>query len=682
VPIHTEPPSGVRLCEFIRDRQADILLAWERLVRAEPAAAELTAGALRNHLPRLLTLISAAVETVHEGGEVSVDQLAELHALDRLDLGYDLGALVTEYKLLRACVLQLYAREVDRLGVVEEIERFDACIDDAIRISVSRYGNARGRTLLALDRFTKVAAGSSDLPRLLPELLRVVVETVDAVDMGAIFLVERDRLKVAASVGMPEDFPNLELALGEGFGGSVAAEGRPLELRDASRSPVVRLKALPPDTKALYGVPLLDEGRVIGVAYMGSRSANEFAAADTILLRAMASRASAFIVQARLRDAEVLERRRADAHARLLDAILRELPVGVAVAEAPSGRVTVSNAAFERLLRRPVVHARNVSEYAAVAEGFWPDGRPVAPEEWPLARAVSGGERAEGAEIAVVRGDGTRAITIQSAAPVRDDAGQVVAAVAAYVDITERKGIEDQLRASAEFRESFIGILSHDLRNLVSVISGTARVLLARAPVDQPTSAKVERISRASDRMARMIRDLLDFTRGRLGGGIPVTPQPTNLGDLCAHVVDELRAAKPDREIRLGTEGELSGTWDPDRVAQAVSNLCNNAMDYGAPGTPVDVRATGGPAEVEVSVANVGDPIAPEALATLFDPYRRASERKSGTGLGLGLFIVREIARAHGGTVEASASDGRVTFSIRLPRAGPASATRPVQGSR
>lgn len=412
VPTQLEPPSGIRLCDFIRDRHSDILTAWEHLVRAEPVAATLTEGALRDHLPGLLRRIAAAVETVHEPGDIPLDHLAELHALDRLDVGYDLGALVNEYKLLRSCVLQLYAREVDPIGLLTEVERFNASIDDAIRISVARYGNARGRTLLALDRFSSVAARTSDLEHLLPQLLKVVVDTVEAVDMGAIFLLEGERLKVAASVGMLEDFATLELAVGEGFAGAVAAQRRPLELRDAGRSPVVRPKALPPETKALYGVPLEDDHSLIGVAYMGSRTAHAFAAADAILLRAMGARASAVIVQARLRQTEALERRRADAQARLLDAVLRELPVGVAVADAPTGRVQVMNPALEKITRRPAAPAATVAEYSTAAEGYWPDGRPVGAEEWPLARVLRTGERVDQQEIAIVRGDGTRGITL------------------------------------------------------------------------------------------------------------------------------------------------------------------------------------------------------------------------------------------------------------------------------
>jgi signal transduction histidine kinase len=167
-----------------------------------------------------------------------------------------------------------------------------------------------------------------------------------------------------------------------------------------------------------------------------------------------------------------------------------------------------------------------------------------------------------------------------------------------------------------------------------------------------------------------MVRDLLDFTRGRLGGGIPAAPQPVDLGDLCRDVADEFRTAHPDRVFHVETAGDLAGRWDPDRLAQALANLCKNAIDYGAPGTAVELRACGAGEAVEVSVANAGGPIAPDALPFLFDPYRRASDRRQRSGLGLGLFIVREIARAHGGTVEPTSTGGRVVFTLRLPRDG------------
>jgi signal transduction histidine kinase/putative methionine-R-sulfoxide reductase with GAF domain len=664
--VRTELDAGAaKLSGLIRERQAEILDAWERRARAEAVAAELSQPALRDHLPDLLARLAAAVEAGRTGAEVSLEGFPEAHALHRLDLGYDLGTLVNEYTLLRSTILRTYRARSSGPPDLHDVERLDAGLDEAIRLSVAKYATARGRTLVALDRFAQAALGSDDMAALLPQLLAVVVDTVDAVDMAALFLFDGDRLHVAASVGMLEAFPKLELAIGEGFAGLVAAERRPLELRDAGRSPLVKLRALPRDTKALYGVPLEDQERLIGVTYMGSRTANEFAREDTILLRAMASRATAFIVHARLRRAERDARARADGEHRLLEAVLRQLPVGVALAEAPSGRVIMSNASLERLLG-PAAPAP--SGAGAAAEAGLTRGLHVGPAVAPLARAVTSGEATEGEEIIVERGDGSRAVTIQSAVPVRDGQGRVVGGVVAVVDITERKALEERLRATAEFRESFIGILSHDLRNLVATIGGTAHVLLAGGGLDPRTSELVARIGRTSERMGRMIRDLLDFTRGRLGGGMPIAPQPVDLAEICGQVADEFRAAHPDREIRLEVEGDVTGRWDPDRLAQALTNLCKNAIDYGAPRAPVEVRAAGQDRSVELTVANTGPPIPADVLPTLFDPYRRASSREHRTGLGLGLFIVREIARAHGGTIEPRSLDGRVEFSLRLPR--------------
>lgn len=529
-----------RLCDFIRDRQEDILVAWEMLARQQPHAGDLSGPLLRDHLPELLRRIADVVQTVHTGGAESLEGVPDLHAIARLDLGFDLGAVVTEFKLLRSSVLKLYAID-DAFGDMAEIERFNASIDEALRRSVARYATVRARTLLALDQFSQTALGSDNVDVFLPRLLQVVVDTVDAVDMGAIFLWQDGALRVRASIGMLEGFPHVVLGIGEGFAGAVAAKREPLEFRIAS-TPALQPRGLPADTKALYGVPLVDHEDLIGVAYIGSRTAYEFAPDDTILLRSMGSRASTFIVQAHLRQAERQQR-----------------------------------------------------------------------------------EHAQGAEA--------------------------------------------QLRQAAEFRETFLGILSHDLRGHVAVISNTARVLLASHRLEDRPAEMVSRISRTAERMSRMVRDLLDFTRGRLGGGIPVSVGPGDLGVVVGQVVDELRAAYPDHDLRLDAGGDLRGEWDADRVAQAVMNLCTNAIQYATPRTPITVQVSGTEDSVVVNVENRAAPLPDAELEHVFEPYRRLAREGRSAGVGLGLFIVREIATAHGGSVTArNAESERVVFTIRLPR--------------
>jgi signal transduction histidine kinase len=175
--------------------------------------------------------------------------------------------------------------------------------------------------------------------------------------------------------------------------------------------------------------------------------------------------------------------------------------------------------------------------------------------------------------------------------------------------------------------------------------------------------------------MTRMIDQLLDVTRARAGGGIHVEPRETNLAELCAHAIGELELAFPNWKLEREIIGDLDGTWDPDRLLQIVSNLVSNAGQHGRPEGLVTVRLDGrDPDRVSLEVHNGGS-IPDSIKPSLFDPFRGTrAPRESSRGLGLGLFIVKEITEAHGGTVQvaSSPSDG-TTFAVRLPRrsAGP-----------
>jgi signal transduction histidine kinase len=167
-----------------------------------------------------------------------------------------------------------------------------------------------------------------------------------------------------------------------------------------------------------------------------------------------------------------------------------------------------------------------------------------------------------------------------------------------------------------------------------------------------------------------MIRDLLDFARGRLAGGIPVAPRPCDLQALCDEVVEEMRQAHPDREIHFEAAGDLHGEWDRDRVEQVVSNLVGNAIVHGTGAVCVTARDEGD--EVVTTVHNQGPAIPAEAISTLFEPYTRPAEEADGPrskGLGLGLYIASEIVHAHGGTISVTSAPGEgTTFTIRWPR--------------
>jgi signal transduction histidine kinase len=206
-------------------------------------------------------------------------------------------------------------------------------------------------------------------------------------------------------------------------------------------------------------------------------------------------------------------------------------------------------------------------------------------------------------------------------------------------------------KEASRLKDRFIGILGHDLRNPLTAITNSAHLLLRSPELSEKHRNSAARVLRASERMAQMIRDVLDFTRGQLGGGIPIEPADANLAEICHRVVDETKAVHPQREIVLATRGDLGGRWDGPRLEQVVSNLVGNAVHHGQ--GRILVEAIGEEREVVLRVRNGGPPIPAEELPTIFEPFRQGpGPRRKTEGLGLGLYIVKEIVRAHGGTVQ------------------------------
>nr|WP_301542278.1 PAS domain-containing protein [Pyxidicoccus fallax] len=249
----------------------------------------------------------------------------------------------------------------------------------------------------------------------------------------------------------------------------------------------------------------------------------------------------------------------------------------------------------------------------------------------------------------------------------------------AMADITEPRRLTEEMRARADFERQLIGIVSHDLRNPLSAITLAVSVLMQRGGLEERLQRHVQRIHRSAERATRMIRDLLDFTRVRQGSGIPVFPRAVDLRELVHTVVDEVQAAAPGRRIVVEHTGSGAGTWDPDRLAQVLSNLLGNALQYSPPDTPVRLASRGDENGVVLEVHNQGEPIPPELLPRIFEPLERGVERpedRGGRSIGLGLHIVRSIVQAHGGTVEvhSTGSEG-TTFTVRLPRHAPVSAS-------
>jgi signal transduction histidine kinase len=240
-----------------------------------------------------------------------------------------------------------------------------------------------------------------------------------------------------------------------------------------------------------------------------------------------------------------------------------------------------------------------------------------------------------------------------------------------HLDAQERLTLSETAllneRQTAELREQFIAVLGHDLRNPLASIDAGAQLLL-KLPLSEKAAHVAALMHRSAARMAALIDNVLDFARGRLGGGIAVTRvADPGLENALQQVIAELQSAWPDRAIKSKLALSRPVACDSARIAQLFSNLLANALTHGDPAAPVRVTARSDDGGFELSVANFGEPIPPDTLGRLFQPYARASARPYQQGLGLGLYIASEIARAHDGTLEVATTPEETRFTLRMP---------------
>ena len=222
-------------------------------------------------------------------------------------------------------------------------------------------------------------------------------------------------------------------------------------------------------------------------------------------------------------------------------------------------------------------------------------------------------------------------------------------------------------------RDLFLGMLGHDLRGPLSTIASSATLEVRTRPNDSQRAAM---ILRSVAQMKALLDDLVEYTRHRLGSGLAIAPVALQLDHFARNTLDEIDAISSGRVLELQVEGDLQGKWDARRLHQALSNLVFNALKYGLPSAPIRISLDGTREDaVVLAVENTGDPIPQGLLPTLFDPLVRASgndgggdSQVAGANLGLGLYVVREIAKAHGGTVEVTSNDSTTRFELRLPR--------------
>lgn len=280
-----------------------------------------------------------------------------------------------------------------------------------------------------------------------------------------------------------------------------------------------------------------------------------------------------------------------------------------------------------------------------------------------------------------LKADGEKLAVLANAVERRDPEGNLLFTRVTIFQATERRRYERELvearavaergleleRAAAELREQFIAVLGHDLRNPLAGIEAGIRQIQRKGAADA-TPAMLDLMLHSVGRMKNLINDVLDLTRSRLGGGLPLNIERGRpLAPTLRQIVDELQVAHPDRVI--DDQFELSDPVDCDhgRMGQLLSNLLGNALTHGAQDTPIEVRGTTQEGYFRLSVANGGEPIPPAAMERLFQPFYRGEVRASLNGLGLGLYIASQIAEAHGGRLSATSDEKQTMFTLVMP---------------
>jgi PAS domain S-box-containing protein len=228
-----------------------------------------------------------------------------------------------------------------------------------------------------------------------------------------------------------------------------------------------------------------------------------------------------------------------------------------------------------------------------------------------------------------------------------------------------------ELHRFDEFRKLAAGIIAHDLRAPLSTIKLTSQLLIESEGLPQEGPQMVQTILRKVDSMAKMVDRLLLYTQAQFGGGVSLDREFADLEHVCQDAIGDVQASCPDAEIHFQTEGNCWGVWDRVRLTEVASNLVGNAVKHGQPGQPIYVLARDEGDQVSLHVHNLGPPIPTGLLPVIFEPFRRTERHHSSSegSFGLGLYIVKEIVAAHGGTVEVSSSEAAGTrFTVRLPR--------------
>ena len=470
---------------------------------------------------------------------------------------------------------------------------------------------------------------------------------------------------VRAAVGLEEEAGDEDrrVRIGEGFAGRIAAERRP-RMHCSGKggevfSPILRSEKL----RCLYGVPLTDDGVVVGVAHVGSATAPSFSDQDKRLFQAMAARATSGIVYHQLREA--LERRAAE-----LAAVIESIPDAVFVGDADG--IRMANRAGLALLGVDSPAEIEAQGEALVGrfEVRRATGEILPRESQPFARALSGEQATD--ELFVRNRKTEKDLVIRAAAaPVRVGT-RTTGAVMVATDVTarrreeeERKLLYEQARQAVADREHALAVVSHDLRNPLNAV-GLAATMLAGEVTTEVARKAVGSITRGVGRMSRLISDLLDFSSIQ-AGRLSLSPALIDAASVLDEAVESVRGEAESRGLELRKDAtSLLVRADHDRLLQALGNLLGNAIKATAAGF-VGVSVSVRDGQALFTVRDSGPGVPQDQRERIFEPYWRA-KNPTYKGTGLGLAITRAIVLAHGGAIWLeSHRDGGAVFNFTIP---------------
>lgn len=647
-----------RLASFLRRNQERVLAVWREQARSLPSLSDLPRPEANDHVPALLDRLCDAIE------QRSADVMGDIpvqHAIHRLDHAFTIEEMVAEYRMLRSVILTSWSEAVEGALLAADVHLLNEVLDHAIEVAVQRYSSARERLLQAITNVSSAAHNATELRGFLDQLLRAAESELHAVAGCALLLSEGDDLVVwTASGAVVDNAVGIRVRQPEGLAGRAAASCTPFASADLSLKLPMSSSLWRDDVIDSYCAPLLSEGGLVGVLCVGTLPDVDLSEEDRLFLRMITSRASALLELSRAHERERAEWARAEARAAELEKALKERERALEVLELGDAcfvldrdwNVIFVNKNQERLSTRPRTET--------LGRNFW--------ELWPEARDLrywDAYHRARDRREPVAFEEYFEPLELWTGVTAYPTTEGGIAVF--FRDISDRKQLERARLEEARFHELLVSVLAHDLRSPLSALAlGIA--MLAHADLDPRGQQMLARMKSASRRMQRMIEQTLDVARTRRTGTLPIARATADLASVTRSVVDELELANPDRKIVFAARGDTRAALDEDRVAQVVSNLASNALSYGEPKTPVHIEVRREDGAVALEVANQGPPIPDERAATLFDPFRRLDRaRTHSEGLGLGLYIVKQIVDAHGGEVRVRSSDGKTRFVAVFP---------------